>query len=365
MQWSKRPVILIGHGCRASGADVARILAIGIPVLTSWQAKDLVPWDHPMYFGCPGIYGQRAANKILHNADEIYAIGNRCAIWNVGYEGIRTDQALMMVDIDEHEVKKFPHAKWIKMDCKQFVESMEPQGRGVETWLLQCDSWRTEHPFIEAGTHDDQGGFINSYRFTDALHKYLRPDEVIVTDMGTALICAHQVLKLRPPQRLMTSGGLGEMGCALPAAIGASFGRGKGEVLCLTTDGGMMLNLQELQTIKHHNLPIKIIVYRNEGYLMIRHTQKAAKMPESGVDPSSGVSFPDFRKLCYSMDIPATDVFSWDHFDRAMVSLFAEKGPALVQYHMQRLQPLQPKLEYEFVNGKSQYRSFDQMSPLR
>src|SRR5688572_19003112 len=100
-----RPVILLGYG--AKDADCEKLLNLGIPVLTSWQAKDLVDNTHPNYFGSPGIYGQRVANKVLHNADDILAIGNRCSIWNVGYEGFRNDQRLVMVDVDEFEVRKF------------------------------------------------------------------------------------------------------------------------------------------------------------------------------------------------------------------------------------------------------------------
>lgn len=357
---------MLGHGVRASGADVAKVMALGVPVLTSWQAKDLVAHDHPMYFGCPGIYGQRAANKILHNADTILAIGNRLAIWHIGYDGIRPDQRLVMVDVDRLEVEKFPHAVLIEQDCKTYIDNgmWMVEFENNHEWVRQCAEWRDSYPFVESPTHDDTA-YINSYRFTDALHKYLREDEVIVTDMGTALVCAHQVLKLKPPQRLLTSGGLGEMGCALPAAIGASFARNKGEVLCLTTDGGMMLNLQEMQTIAHHKLPIKIIVYRNEGYLMIRHTQKASKMEESGVDPATGVSFPDFRKLCMGFDMPAVDVRTWAEFDTAIPQLFAARGPALLQYHMAPMQKLQPKLDYWLRNGKSVYPSIDQLSPLR
>ena len=219
-------------------------------------------------------------------------------------------------------------------------------------------------PLLESPAHDDANGYINSYRFTDALHKYLRPDEVIVTDMGAPLICAHQVLRLKPPQRIMTSGGLGEMGCALPAAIGASFARGKGEVLCLHADGGMMLNLQELQTITTHKLPIRIIVYRNEGYGMIQHTQKNAGMSEVAVAADSGVGFPDYVRVADAMGIPAADVRTWDDFNYLMPVLFASKKPMLLQYHMEPRQRMVPKLEPIFVDDQPRSPRFCDMSPI-
>jgi acetolactate synthase I/II/III large subunit len=366
VQPSSRPVILLGHGVRAAGAAhlVPKLLELGVPVLTSWQAKDLVDNDHQMYFGSPGIYGQRCANKVLHNADEVLAIGNRLAIWNVGYAGIRDDQKLYVVEASEAEAKRYRHAQWVGKDCREFLEQMEPRREsGIAGWVAQCRMWSETLPWLEPGTHDDTNGYINSYRFTAGLQKYLAPDEQIVTDMGTALVCAHQLLHVKPPQRLMTSGGLGEMGCALPAAIGASFARGKGRVLCLHCDGGMMLNLQELQTIVHHKLPIKIIVYRNEGYLMIRHTQNASGMREHGITTDSGVSFPNFRHVALAFGISASEIRTWDDYERIIPGLFSHDGPQLVEYHMDPRQPLVPKLGYDFQCGKQVYSSFDDMSP--
>ena len=125
----------------------------------------------------------------------------------------------------------------------------------------------------------------------DRLNAHLKPDQIIVTDMGTALLSGHQILRIKSGQRLMTSLGLGEMGYGLPAAIGVSFARNRGEVLCLNCDGGMMMNLQELQTIAHHQLPVKIIIFNYDGYLMIKHTQKAVLGGRySGTDKKSGVT---------------------------------------------------------------------------
>jgi acetolactate synthase I/II/III large subunit len=267
-------------------------------------------------------------------------------------------QEIFMVDLDENEVRKFPKAKWINEDARYFSPRCPPDYE----WLTQCKKWEEENPWLEPGTHDDVDGYINAYRFTHGLQKYFKEDQIIVTDMGTSLITAHQVLRLKPPQRIMTSGGLGEMGCALPAAVGASFARGKAPVLCLHCDGGMMLNLQELQTIVHHNLPIKIIVYRNEGYLMIRHTQRVAGMKESGVAPDSGVSFPNFRHVALAFGMHAGEVRSWEDYER-VIGLLNSDGPCLIEYHMNTRQTLLPKLEYEMVDGKQVYVSFDQMSP--
>jgi acetolactate synthase-1/2/3 large subunit len=196
-----------------------------------------------------------------------------------------------------------------------------------------------------------------------ALQEYLRPDEVIVTDMGTAHICANQVLKLAPPQRLISSGGLGEMGCGLPLAIGASYARDRGEVLCMVGDGGMMMNLQELQTIIQHQLRIKIIVFSNDGYLMIKHTQRVAGDEYAGVNAATGVSCPSFRALAQTMGMAACDVRTWDDFSRAIPQLFYARGPALVEFHMHPEQPLVPRLDPIYVDGKPVSPRFCDMSP--
>jgi acetolactate synthase-1/2/3 large subunit len=320
-----RGVILLGHGAEAS------LLEYGVPVLTSWQAADRVDNSHPLYFGRPGIWGQRLANLVLDRADAVYNVGCRLSVWTVGYD----------------------------FDRSKLVEDVP---KANPAWLEQCNKWRAQFPWVESPLHDDPPGGIHPWRFVDALHEHLRPDEIIVTDMGTALVAAHQVLRLKPPQRLMTSGGLGEMGMALPAAIGASFARNKGEVLCLHCDGGMMFNLQELATIQHHKLPIKIIVFENQGYTMIRQTQTGAGYRLSGVD-SKHITLPDFRRLAHAWGFAATDVYTWEHFRRAIPALFEAKEPALVVYHFPPEVDLLPKLLPVRTEGRVESPEFWDMSP--
>ena len=361
---AKRPAILLGHGLRlAGGAALApKLLTYGIPVLSSWQACDMLDSDHPMNFGRPGIYGQRTANKILAAADLVLAIGNRMAIWNCGYEPL--PGKVTMVDIDAMEVAKVKGATWIKMDAREFVEGMPPQDRNYSTWLDQCKIWREAYPWVESPTHDDPEGFISPYRVMEKIQSHLPHNAIIVTDMGTALICAHQVLRLKPPQRIMTSGGMGEMGVALPAAIGASFATNRGPVLCLHCDGGMMMNLQELATIAHHGLPIKIIVFSNDGYAMIKHTQKVLGLGTTAVDRASGVSFPNFVDCAESFGIWAARVESWLQWEMLAPTFFASKEPMLLDIHISPTQPLVPKLNpIRHPDGRIESPSFDRLSP--
>lgn len=362
---AKRPVILLGHGLRlAGGAELApKLLTYGVPVLTSWQAADMLDSDHPMNFGRPGLYGQRLANKVLHAADLILAIGNRLSIWNAGYEPL--PGKLTMVDIDGMEVHKFPHATWIKWDAADFVDQLPPQDVTYGPWIDQCQSWRRQLPWVESPTHDHPPGFLSPYLVMEEIQRHLPVDAHICTDMGTAMICAHQVLRLKPPMRLMTSGGLGEMGVALPAAIGMSIARGNAPVLCLHCDGGMMMNLQELETIAARELPIKIVVFSNDGYLMIKRTQRVLGMRRTAVDRSSGVSCPNFRRLAQAFGIRAGEATTWGGLQQGLAQLFAADEPMLLEVRVDPQQPLVPKLDpIRREDGTIESPPFDRLSPI-
>lgn len=356
----ERPVIVLGHGVRASGDDASRWLDCGLPVLTSWQSADLVDNWHPMYFGRPGIYGQRAANKIFYEADQVIAIGCRLTPWMIGHGGLRPEQNLVMVDVDATEAARFPKADWVCMDAKEFTL---PKAEKPE-WLALCNAWRLQYPWIEAPTHDDTNGYINSYRFIELLEKHLRPSEIIAVDVGAMMCPVFQGLHVKPPQRLITSGGLGEMGCALPASVGASFATDKGEVLCLVGDGGMMMNLQELQTVVHHKLPVKIIVFENDGYGMIKGTHKNLKIPYTGVTKDSGVSMPDFCAIADGFGIGTLDIRTWHEAKRLLPEVLAHKGPFLMQVHIDPEQTYAPRLQPVIKDGKITPARFDQLSPL-
>jgi len=353
-----KPVILLGNGAR--NADCAKLLRLGVPVLSSWMGCDLVDNFHPLYFGRPGIYGQRCANKILWEADYVLAIGNRCSIWNIGYEGFRPSQRIVMVDVDEAEVKKIKGAIPILHDAARVVAELEAP-KVSPAWISACSNWRVAYPWLENSMQN--ADYISPYTFMWELQKHLREDECIVADVGTANVCAQQVLRLKPPQRLMSSGGLGEMGCGLPGAIGASFALDKGEVLCLECDGSMMMNLQELQTILHHKLPIKIIVFSNDGYAMIRRSQQVLGYKETGVGRDNGVSMPSFRKLAHAMGFMAAECREWPDVWKALPTLFAAKEPALIEVFTDPNQTFL-KLNPVMVDGKATSPEFWNLSPI-
>ncbi len=373
---AERPLLWLGHGIRLAGA-VELILPLlektNAPALVSWAGIDMVDSDHPQVFGRAGTYGQRAANFVLQNCDALVCIGTRLAIPQVGYDLSEFARAaeIAVVDVDAAEAKKHGArvALPIAADAGAFLTALlavldTPLPKQA-AWLGRCSEYRTKYPWI-GPEHADQGGFLNSYPFMDKLSRLLKDDQVVVTDMGTALLSGHQALRLKDGQRLMTSTGLGEMGFGLPGAIGASFARNRGEVLCLNCDGGMMMNLQELQTIIHHGLPIKIVVFNNDGYLMIKHTQKALFAGHySGTDEKSGVTCPDYAKIAAAFGIPSYQIRTWGDFDTVIPQMQDAAGPVICEVFMHPEQLFVPKLSLAMqADGTLVSPPLEDLSPL-
>jgi acetolactate synthase-1/2/3 large subunit len=353
---AERPLLWLGHGIRLAGAEkqIASLLELlGVPALVSWAGIDMIDSDHPLVFGRAGVYGQRAANFILQNCDYLLTIGTRLAIPQIGYDltelarGARID----VVDIDATEVAKHKARarEMVVCDAGDFMHAMaerlEQHAVPARTdWIARCNAYQDQFPWV-GPEHDDPIGFMNSYRFMERLNQFFKNDQIVVTDMGTALLCGHQVLQIHDGQRLMTSTGLGEMGYGLPAAIGASFAMERAEVMCLNCDGGMMLNLQEMQTIAHHKLPIKLFIFNNDGYLMIKHTQNALfKSGYVGTDKASGISCPDFTKIAAAFDMPAFQIRTWEECDETLTKVQAATGPVVCEVFMHPEQLFTPKL---------------------
>jgi acetolactate synthase-1/2/3 large subunit len=354
---AKRPLIWLGHGIRLSGAAdlIAPLLnSLQTPALVTWAGIDMIDSNHPLVYGRAGTYGQRCANFIVQNCDFLLCIGTRMAIPQVGYDinEFARDADIAVVDIDIHEIKKYSdrYKYQVPADAGDFMRLLSEKTKGLKTdyaaWLRRCDEYRTAFPWVDVKRdHPDVDGFINSYTFMGKLNDHLKPDQLITTDMGTALLCGHQVLKLKEGQRIMTSTGLGEMGYGLPAAIGASFAVNKGEVMCLNCDGGMMMNLQELQTVVHHRLPIKLFIFNNDGYLMIKHTQKALfEGRNTGTDANSGVTCPDFTAVAAAFGIKSFQIRTWEDFDQIIPQVQAYEGTVICEVFMHPHQLFVPKL---------------------
>lgn len=376
---AERPVLWLGNGIRLAGAEhrVKQLVEdLGIPTLVSWQACDILDSNHPLCFGSAGVYGQRAANFVLQNCDALICIGTRLAIPQIGYDLTEFARAaqVAMVDIDPEELLKLGDRIQapILSDAGKFIDHLLSDTKESycrPDWIRQCEGYRQHYPVVgpeHADMQDESGtSFINSYRFMQTLEQHFHDDQIVVTDMGTALLSGHQVLKFKAGQRMLTSTGLGEMGFGLPGAIGAAIGAGR-EVMCLNCDGGMMLNLQELQTIAHHNLPIKIIIFNNDGYLMIKHTQKALFAGRySGSDRKSGVTCPDFSKVAYAFGIPSFQIRTWGDAEAIIPKVQAINGPVICEVFTHPEQPFVPKLSLvQQKDGSIISPPLEDLSPL-
>lgn len=353
MLLGSKPLIVLGQGVRLAGVNPSPLLNLGVPVISSWLGADLVDNWHPNYFGRPGVYGQRAANKILYEAENIYSLGCRLSPWMVGHGGLRPEQKVWHVNCEKHD-------SWLDNRIDQFVKIAEPSKDAG--WLRQCEQWADEFPLLEA-CHDDTEDYVNTYRLMAWLSGELKEDDHIVVDTGCLMAPVFQVMKFKPPQRVMLSGGLGQMGSAIPAAIGACFAREKKDVLAFMGDGGAMMNIQDLATIAYYKLPVKMIVFDNDGYAMIRGTFNTVKREKLGVDRRSGIGFPDFANLAASFGISSCNVQDFNTFQNYWKLARDTPGPFLIQLQVDPEQVYFPRLTPILKDGKFIPPRLDQLSP--
>jgi acetolactate synthase-1/2/3 large subunit len=365
---SKRPVILVGHGVKLSKSEElfkSRVESLNIPILATWSAIDIIDHGNPLFFGSPGVYGQRSSNFIFQKCDLLITIGTRLTIPQTGYDfkEVARNAKIVMVDVDETEFKEFIHLP-IKADCGAFLEKLSGVKSECSPWIENCRQIRNEFPIVEDKHIDDE--FPNSYKLIDKISEHLKPDQIIVTDMGTALLSGHQSIRLKQGMTMFSSYGLGEMGYGLPAAFGAAIAGNGREVLCLNCDGGMMMNLQELQTIIQHGLRVKIVIFNNDGYLMIKHTQKMLFNGNyNAVDKTTGIVLPDYIKVAKAFGYENFRIKTWREFDFYFTRFMDHDGPAICEIFMPPNQDFLPKVKGVLqCDGSIFAPPIEEMSPI-
>ena len=354
---AQRPVFILGNGIRLSGGQslIPQLLEqYQIPLITAWSGMDMVPSDQPRFFGHAGVYGGRCANFVVQNADLLVCIGTRLAIPQVGYDLTEYARGAkkVVVDIDGEELAKFspPFDYLIQADARHFLLALFDAAKGttpvtVPEWIAQCESWKQSYPLIEPEHHVNRVGAINTYRFIEELNHQLAAGDMVVADAGAAHTCTQQMIYLKPGMKIIATTGLGEMGYGLPGAIGAAFSRPGQRVVLLIGDGSMMMNLQELQTVVHHNLPIKMFLYENDGYLTIRTTQNALfQGRQAGSGGQSGVTCPDFLKVAAAFGIRTCAVRDFAEAPAAIDETLTANGPSICVIYTDPVQIFAPKL---------------------
>ena len=352
---AKYPVIYAGGGIRLSGAHdefIKVVEKLGIPIVTGWNAHDVIWNSHNLYIGRPGTVGDRAGNFAVQNADLLLILGNRLNIRQVSYNWKSFAQKAykIWVDIDPVELKKptvQPNMSVIA-DLAMFLPILSKLpfvkgGKKHQEWLKWCKDRSERYPVVlpEYWLSDK----INPYCFIETLFSKLKEDEVVVTADGTACVVGFQAASLKPGQRFWTNSGCASMGYDLPAAIGACIGNQRNSVVCIAGDGSIMLNLQELQTIVGNQLPIKIFLLNNSGYASISQTHKNFfNGVDVGCGPDSGLSFPDFSKISQAFGIPYTNCNGYRKLDTKIESTLKINGPAICEVFLDKDQPFSPKL---------------------
>lgn len=364
LQGARRPVILPGTGIRIAGAynNFRRIVdRLKIPVATAFNAHDLLPNDHPCYVGRPGTVGDRPGNFAVQNADFLLVLGCRLNIRQISYnwKAFAREAYKVMVDIDASELGK-PTLQIdlpIQADLKDFLEKLLEQTEGYEPaaahgdYLAWCKARQQRYPVVlpEYALKSEP---VNPYCFAEALFDQLPEGQIVVTGDGTACVTTFQAAKIREGQRLFTNSGCASMGYDLPAAVGACIaterlGGQRQKVVCMAGDGSIQMNMQELQTLVTHKLPVAIFLYNNQGYHSIRQTQRNF-FPDNivGCGLESGLGFPDFERLCAAYGIPFQRVSA--HADMAegirQTLALATEGPSLCEVMLDQEQGFAPKL---------------------
>jgi acetolactate synthase-1/2/3 large subunit len=377
-----RPVVMVGSGVRLAHATellLEVVRALGVPVVTAWTAIDAVPSDFPLLGGRPGTVGDRAGNFAVQNSDLLLVIGSRLNIRQVSYNWRAFARAawIAQVDIDAEEMRK-PTIRpqlAIHADAREFLLAMRAAIRG-RTWdASRHDEWVTwvrarvaRYPVVRAEQRTVIGEPVNPYHALDRLFTLLDDDDVVVCGDGSACVMTNQVAVIRGTQRLFTNSGSASMGYDLPAAIGAAVARARSRpgarVICLAGDGSVQLNLQELQIVSAHRLPIVLVVLNNGGYLSMRSSQQGAFGREIGAGPSSGISFPDLARVASAYELPYLRA-AGATFEQVLRQALATHGPVVCELILDPNQGFEPKLSSRtLADGRMVSPALEDLAPF-
>ena len=369
---SKRPVFNVGNGVRIAGAHEAFMNVagrLGIPVVTGWNSQDAIYDDHPLYTGRAGGMGDRPGNFAVQNSDLVFSVGSRLSIRQVGYnyETWAREAYVIVNDVDAEELKKpSVHADMrVHADAGNLLKEMagylkreqeagnlpNPVFQGGEglpgmDWRQTCRMWKEKYPVIlprHMAHGDDEPA--NVYALVKELSSRLKENQITVVGNGSACVAGGHGYIIKKGQRFITNSAIASMGYDLPAAIGACMADHSQDIILLTGDGSIQMNLQELQTIIHHKMPIKLFLINNGGYHSIRQTQKnffGEPLVGIGVD-SRDLSFPDMEKLAGAYGYPYVKACHNSQLGKAIEKTLAMEGPVICEAFVSMDQNFEPK----------------------
>lgn len=377
---SSQPMLYIGNGCRDQKTKKLLetvIQNLQIPFLLSWSAIDLFPENHRLNMGRVGIYGDRAANIALQKADSLICLGTRLAIPQIGYElaDFARNATKWVVEIDPTECDKFSGSLWnvLNGDVSEFLAAfnskLETQDLRVSpNWVSVLEAIWSKIPRKDqiGDPVSDPEVFVHSAEIIQYLNKQLKEDAIITTDVGAGLLSGHYMFESKGSQRFFTSQGLGEMGFGLPGAIGAYFAEPTKQIICLNTDGGIMFNLQELQLVCEHRIPLKLFVFNNDGYTMIKTSQENLfESRISGSTSNSGISFPPLINIAETFGFDYYKVLNIKSLNKQFDDLLDSQKPVLFEIIMDPEQKYLPRLSTtKLEDGSLVSPPLEDLSPM-
>lgn len=374
---AERPLILAGHGVRLSGGAKAfrqLVETLGVPVVTTWNAMDLLPYEHPLYVGRPGVVALRAPNFAVQNADLLIAIG--CRLDNIITAYAPRDFARsarkVIVDVDVNEIEKLDMdiEVAIASDANNFISALGPYLGNVEyrrpQWLERCADWKARYSVNDGKPFPGEGP-ISHFQFADALSDAVPADTLVSTgSSGLAVEVFYTVFRNRPGQRVFLTSGLGAMGYGLPAAIGACFANGRKPMVAVESDGSLQLNIQELATLRGFNLPICLVVMNNGGYASIRNTQRNYfESRYVGTGPEAGLWMPDLQEVARAYQLPFMRIDDAAELAKGLREAMRQPRPMIVEVMLMNDEALSPKVAaIPKSDGSMTSMPLEDMSPL-
>ena len=353
---AKRPVFHAGYGIRLSGGyEAFRSVTekLNIPVVTYWNAVDLIEDEHPLYCGRAGNMGDRPGNWAIQNADLILAVGTRISIRQVGYNWKTWARAaeVIMVDVDQGELKKPTlHVEYpVWADAKDFLTKLNNASEEIvysgDEWLETCRGWKKNYPAVLPRQWEENGETANVYAFIRYLSSRLPENSLTAVSNGACCVAGNQAYVIQKGSRMANNSAVASMGYGLPAAIGTCIGGGRRDTICLEGDGSIMMNLQELQTILTNRLPIKIFLINNSGYHSIRITQtNLFNKNFVGIGPESGdLSFPEFKKIAEAFGYRYFSAHSNAEMKAVVDKVLELDGPVFTEIFTDTKQVWEPK----------------------
>lgn len=375
---SERPVLLAGNGIRLSdGIDIFEqlIAELKIPILTTWNGIDLLEDSHPLFFGRPGGMGQRYANLIQQNSDFFLSIGARMNLLQTGYnfDGFARESYKIMVDIDESELHKINVRPQLAIcaDAKQFMElllkyrdKIQPKNRN--SWISYARQMKKKYPIVTR-TAWEQTELVNTYALLDTIAEQMRPDDIYVSgSSGTCIDVSMQVFRVKKGQRVFATKGLASMGFGVPATIGACLAGKKRRTVCVNGDGGFQMNIQELETIRRLNLPIKIFVLNNQGYAQIHATQKNIFQEHYvACDENSGLSLCPISNVAKAYQLKTIQIYRNQELHDKVKEVLDCQGPVICEVMVPiELSAFPKQVSYKRSDGQMESLPLEYMNPM-